>query len=93
MQDGGETARLGRMAVAAGKTGRSLHHMPVDILDHDDAGIDDQPEVERANRKQIRGLPLQGQDQHRKGERERNGDGNDDRAAQIAQEQPIAGRR
>ena len=34
----------------------------------------DQPKVERANREQVRRLPLQGEDQDRKGEREGNAD-------------------
>ncbi|MCY1171705.1 hypothetical protein D9M73_118260 [compost metagenome] len=63
--------------------------MTENILDHDDAGIDHQPEIERADRQQVRTLALQHQDQDREGQRKGNGRGNNDRAAQIAEKRPL----
>jgi hypothetical protein len=49
---------------------RSFGHVAEDVFDHDDRRVDDKAEVERAHRQQVRAFPLNGQDQHGKGERE-----------------------
>src|SRR6266446_10093171 len=63
--------------------------MAEDILDHDHRRIDDQPEVDRADRQQICRLAAQHEHRDRKeqGERDRRRDGHG--AAKIAEEQPL----
>jgi hypothetical protein len=67
----------------------ALGQMAEDVLDHDHGGIDDQAEIDRADRQQVRRLAAHHHDQdgEEQGERDRRRD--DDRAAQIAQEQPL----
>ncbi|KIU00975.1 hypothetical protein QU38_02740, partial [Staphylococcus aureus] len=67
----------------------SRDQMAIDILHHDHRRIDDQPEIERADRKQVRGFPLQGQDQHSEAQGERDRRRDDQRRSQISQEQPL----
>ena len=67
----------------------ALDHVAEDILDHDHRGVDHQPKVKRADREQIGAFALQGEDQHRDRQRERNGGSHDQRAAQIAKEGPL----
>ena len=60
-----------------------------DAFDHDHGGIDDQSEIDRADRQQVGRFPAQHQDADREEQRERDGGADDDRAAQIAEEQPL----
>ncbi len=63
--------------------------MPIDVLDHDHGRVDDEPEIDRPDREQIRGIAADHQQPDRKEQRERNGGGDDDGAAQIAQRNPL----
>ena len=58
----------------------------VDVLDHHDRGIDDDAEIDRPDRQQVRRLAAQ--EKHREGEQERQGDvdGDDDRGPDIVHE-------
>ena len=67
----------------------ALGEMAEDVLDHDHGGVDDQAEVDRADRQQVGRLAAQEHDQHREEKRERNGRRDNDRAAQVAQKQPL----
>lgn len=90
--DGGELA-----GEAAGR-GHALERIPgrpsrpgrgqasEHVLDEDHGRVDDETEVDGADRKQVRGLAEQHQKHDREEEREGNGRGNDDRAAQTTQE-------
>ena len=60
-----------------------------DRLHHDHGGIDDQPEIDGADRQQVGGFAAQHQDDDGKEQRERNGRADDQRAAQIAEEYPL----
>ena len=65
-----EAAGHGVMALAAFHGGGAFDHVAEDILHHDDAGIDHEAEVERADRQQVRTLALQHQDQDGESQRE-----------------------
>ena len=60
-----------------------------DVLDHDHRGVDDQAEIDRADRQQVRRFAAQHHDVIAKHKRERDGRGDDDGAAQIAEEHPL----
>ena len=60
-----------------------------DVFDQDHRRIDDDPEVHGADRQQIGVLALQHQQDDREQQREGNVQADDDRAAQIAQEDPL----
>ncbi len=68
---------------------RRLRQAAEDRLHHDDGGIDDQAEIDRADRQQVRRFPAQHQDDDGEEQRERNGGADDQRAAQIAEEDPL----
>src|SRR5580698_10867670 len=57
----------------------------IDILHHDDSGVDDDTEVNRTERQQVGVLTLQHQDDDEKEQGERNIRANDDRASQVTQ--------
>ncbi len=61
----------------------------VDILHHNHRGIDDDAEVDRPERQQVRVLTLQNKDNDRKEQCERDVRADDDGAAQIAEEYPL----
>src|SRR6516225_3811334 len=61
----------------------------VDILHHDYRGIDDDAEVDRAERQEVGILSAQYQDDDREEQRKGNVDADDDGAAQIAQKHPL----
>src|SRR6516225_2368963 len=61
----------------------------VDILHHDHRGIDDDAEVDRAERQEVGVLSAQYQDDDREEQRKGNVDADDDGAAQIAQKYPL----
>ncbi len=58
----------------------------VDVLDDDHRTVDDDPEVDRADREQVGRLTLQIEHCHREQERQRDHDRNDARARQVAEE-------
>ncbi len=58
-----------------------------DVLDHHDRAIDDHAEVECAQREQVRGDMAQIEKDRGEEQREGNRDGDDQRAAHVAQEQ------
>ncbi len=66
-----------------------LRQAPEDRLHHDDGGIDDQAEIDGADRQQVCRLAAQHQDDHGEEQRERNGGADDQRAAEIAEEDPL----
>ncbi len=68
---------------------RRLGEPAEDGLDHDHGRVDDQPEVDRADREEIGRFAPDHQDADREGEREGNGRAHDDGAAQIADEHPL----
>ncbi len=68
---------------------RTFTQMPEDVLDHDDRGVDDQTEVDRTDRQQIRGLATQSHQSDRKRQCERNSASDDQSAAQVAEEGPL----
>ena len=57
------------------------------VFDHHDRAVDDHAEVKRAEREQVRGNVTKVEQDGREQQRERNGDGDDQRAADVAQEQ------
>src|SRR5207247_935268 len=63
--------------------------MAKDVLHHDDRGIDNDAEVDRADREQIGGLSAQDRNDYGKEQRRRNSRGYDQRGTQIAQEHPL----
>ena len=63
----------------------------IDAFHHDDGGIDDQAEIDCADRKQVRRLTPQHEDTDREEQCERDGGGDDQRAAQIAEKDPLQG--
>ena len=66
-----------------------LGEMTEDVLDHDHRGVDDQPEIDGADRQQIGRLAAQHHEADGEGQRERDGHGDDEGAAQIAEERPL----
>ena len=62
----------------------------IDILDQDDRGIDDDAEIDRADGKQVRILAAQHEDDDAEEQRERNVGADDDGAAEVAEEEPLA---
>ena len=77
--------RAGGGKAQAGRLGE----MAEDVFDHDHRRIDDQPEIDRANRQQIGGFAAQDHDDDRKGQREGYGCRDDHRAAERAQKHPL----
>ncbi len=69
--------------------GSCMREMAEDVLHHDDGGIDDDAEIDGADRQQIGGFPAQHRDDDGEEQRHRNGRRDDQRAAQIAQEHPL----
>ena len=63
--------------------------VPEDVLDHDDGGIDDQAEIDGADRQQIGRFAAHHHQADRERQRERDGGGDDQRAAQVAEEHPL----
>src|SRR5579859_5211379 len=63
--------------------------VPVDIFHHDHGGIDDDAEIDRAERQEIGVLALQHQNDDGKEQRERNVGADDDGAAQVAEKNPL----
>jgi hypothetical protein len=63
--------------------------IPVDVLHHDHGGIDDDAEVDRAERQEVCVLAAQHQNDDGKEQREGNVDADDDRASEIAEEYPL----
>ena len=63
--------------------------MAKDVLHHDDRGIDNDAEVDRADRQQIGGLTAQDRNNDGKEQRRRNSRRYNQRGAQIAQEHPL----
>jgi hypothetical protein len=63
--------------------------VPVDVLHHDDGGIHQQPEIERADGEQVGALAARQHQQHGEEEGEGDGGGHHHGAAQVAQEQPL----
>ena len=66
-----------------------LRQSAEDIFHHDNGRIHDQAEIDRTDRKQIGGFTTQQHQPDREGEREGNGGGHDDGAAEIPQEDPL----
>src|SRR6185369_2152318 len=66
-----------------------LRQPPEDRLHHDHGGVDDQAEIDRADRQQIGGFAAQHQDDDGEEQRERYRRADDQRAAQIAEEYPL----
>ena len=63
--------------------------MPEDVLDHKHGRIDDQAEIDRTHRKQICRLAAQHQHRDREEQRERDRRRDNQRAAKIAEKQPL----
>src|SRR5579859_8206617 len=63
--------------------------VPVDIFHHDHGGIDDDAEIDRAERQQVGVLALQDEDDDGEKQREWNVGADDDGAAQVAEKHPL----
>ncbi len=63
--------------------------MTEDVFDHDHSPVDDNAEIDGADRQQVRGLPSHHRDHYRKEERHRNRCRDDQRAAQVAEKDPL----
>src|SRR5579872_3086571 len=63
--------------------------VPVDIFHHDHGGIDDDAEIDRAERQEIGVLALQNQENDGKKQGKRDVGADDDGAAQIAEKDPL----
>ncbi len=61
----------------------------IDVLDHDDGGIHHQPEIDGADRQQVRRFAAQHHEPDGEGQRERYGHRDDHGAAQIAEKRPL----
>ena len=68
---------------------RVMGKMTEDILHHDDGAVDDDAEVDRADRQQVGGVAAQHGDDDRKEQGDGNCRGHDQRAAQVPQEDPL----
>src|SRR5208283_2144871 len=68
---------------------RALCQVPIDIFDHQHRGIDDQPEVDGADRQQVGRLATRYHEADSKRKRERYGSADDDGCAHVAQESPL----
>ena len=66
-----------------------MREMAEDVLHHDDGAIDDNAEIDGADRQQIGRIPAQDRDDNREEQRDRNGRRHDQRAAQIAEKYPL----
>ena len=69
----------------------SLRQMPVDVLHHDYRCVDDQAEVDRADREQVGRFAAQRHDDDGKEQGKWDCGGNDDRAAQVTEKDPLYG--
>ena len=74
---------------SASDSARGLRQPAEDRLHHDDGGVDDQAEIDRADRQQIGGFAAQHQDDHGEEQRERDRRADDQRAAEVAEEYPL----
>ena len=61
----------------------------IDVLDHDNGGVDDDAEIDRADRQQVGVFAAQDKDDDAEEQRERDIGADDDGAAQVAEEQPL----
>jgi hypothetical protein len=83
---GGEHVRTVGRARCGG-----LRQTAKDVLDQNHGRTDDEPEIDRADGKKVRGLTRNGEDGDGEKKGERNRGRHDDRAAQAAQEEPLHG--
>ena len=63
-----------------------MGEMAEDVLHHDDGRIDDDAEIDRTDREQVRGFTAQHRDDHGKEQRHRDCRSDNKRTAQIAEE-------
>ena len=82
-------SRTSRSALGAvcSLSGRARDSLRNDVLDHDHRAVDDDAEVHRAERQQVRGDAAQREADERREQRERNHDRDDQRGAQVAEEE------
>ena len=64
-----------------------LAEVPQDVLGHDDGAVDDDAEVNGAEREQVRGNPSQVHEDEREEEGQRDGQGHDHRRADVIEKQ------
>ncbi len=76
-------------APSASSDGCVVRQMAEDVLHHDHGGIDDDAEVDRADRQQVGGFAAHHRDHDGKEQRHRDGRRHDHRAAQIAEKYPL----
>ena len=69
--------------------GAWLRHAPHDVFHHDDGGIHDQAEIDGADREQVGGFAADQDQRDGEGQGERDGGGNDQGAAQIAEKDQL----
>src|SRR6266851_4562747 len=77
------------MALLGFRKRGGLRQPAEDRFHQDHGGVNDQPEIDRADREQIGGFPAQYQNDNGEKQRERDGGADDQRAAQVAQENPL----
>ena len=68
---------------------RVMGDLAEDIFHHDDGAVDDDAEIDRTDRQQVRGLAPHHRDHHRKQQRHRNCGSDDQRAAEVAEKHPL----
>ena len=81
---------VGQAGLAVGRRARPVAgEMAVDVLHHDDGGVDDDAEVDGADRQQVGGFPAQHRDDDGQEQRHRDRRRDDQRAAQVAEKHPL----
>ncbi len=78
-----------RLLVRSAPLGGAAREMSVNIFHHDDGRIDHQSEIDGADREQVRGFAANDENGDREKKRERDRHGDDQRATQISEEQPL----
>ena len=80
---------VGDMALLGFRKRGGLRQPAEDRLHHDHGGVHDQPEIDGADRQQVGGFAAQHQNDDGEKQREGNGGADDQRASEIAEENPL----
>ena len=83
-----QPVRKARLAILPGQRG-PMRQMPVDVLEHDHAGVDDDAKIDGSDRKKVGGLATQHGDDHRQEQRDRYRRGHNDCPAQASEKSPL----
>src|SRR5262249_20449109 len=85
----GSPGLLGELMEQATPLFRRALEVAVDVLHQDHGAVDDDAEIDRADREQVGVLAAQHQDHHAEEQRERDAGPDDDGAAQVAEKNPL----